>query len=215
MGKFIDLTGQRFGRLSVVERKENNKHCNTMWLCQCDCGNEHIVCGSNLRRGDTKSCGCFQREQTSMANYQHGHNCNYNISKTYQTWQHIIQRCNNSNHTSYKNYGGRGINVCDRWLKFENFLEDMGERPPNLTIDRVDNNEDYCKENCKWSTNKEQKRNTRRNILVTINGITKCLKDWCKIYKLNYNTIRSRLRLGWTPKEALELVPRKKGKKNV
>ncbi len=213
MGKFIDLMGQQFGRLIVIERKENDKGGRVRWLCQCKCGKDVIVQSGPLNSGATKSCGCLKQELLKLNphNLRHGHRTNSIISKTYKAWADMIQRCNNPNNTAYKNYGGRGICVCKAWMKFERFLQDMGERPPNLTLDRIDNNGDYCKENCRWTTIKEQRRNYRQNRLITINGITKCLIEWCEDQKLNYHTVWMRIyQYNWTPEEALELIPRKK-----
>ena len=214
MGHFIDLTWQKFGRLTAVGRVENDKLGSTRWLCQCSCGSSFIVVYSgNLRRNNTRSCGCL-RKDVAAKNCQlksiHSHARRGYRSKTYITWEQMRQRCNDSNASNYKNYGGRGIKVYQRWRSFENFLEDMGERPPGLTLDRIDNNGDYCKENCKWSTRKEQMRNFRNNRLITINGIAKCLAEHCEDRKLNYKTIHNRLQLGWTTEEAFELIPRKK-----
>jgi len=213
MGKLIDLTGQKFGRLTVVERVDNANDGHARWLCQCDCGKEKNINGRELRCGDTRSCGCLKKELMIQRNIQkniHGHSSNGIISKVYQVWSGIIQRCNNPNNKRYKDYGGRGIRVCEAWLKFENFIKDMGEKPEGLTLDRIDNNDDYCPENCRWATRKEQQRNTRINRLITINGITKCIAEWCEIRKLPYARVWQRIyNLYWTPKEALELTSRK------
>ena len=131
-------------------------------------------------------------------------------TSTYYTWRNMKNRCNNSNNKRYHDYGGRGIKACKRWLKFENFLADMGERPPGKTLDRIDNNKGYYKENCKWSTRKEQQRNMRNNRWITINNKTQCLMDWCKELNLKYNTIFTRLLRGWPVMEALEIVQRKR-----
>jgi len=136
-----------------------------------------------------------------MGKIKHGHA--YHNAKTliYLIWIAMKKRCNNPNDRGYKNYGGRGIKVCEAWLSFENFFEDMGERPPNMSLDRVDNNGDYCKENCKWSTRKEQNRNTRRSILITINGEIKSLPEWCGELGVEYNKARKRLYRGWPIEE--------------
>ena len=206
--KFIDLDGQRFGRLTVIRRNGISKDRYIKWLCQCECGQQLTVKSSSLKSGHTKSCGCLQKELVSQRSYKHGHKCRNKPSKTYIVWYNMIQRCNNPDNKHYKNYGGRGIKVYQRWLRFENFLEDMGEQLKGLTLDRIDNNGDYCPENCQWSTRTEQQRNKRTNRLITINGITKCLIGWCEYYGLKYQTVCNRLWRGWTPEEALEIVPR-------
>ena len=205
MGKFIDLTGQKFNRLIVIKRVENSNHGKVRWLCQCSCGQQTIVKGNNLKNGHTRSCGCLNKEILT----KHGH-ASYHKSKTYIIWDNIKQRCNNSNDRGYKNYGGRGIKMCEAWQNFENFLKDMGSKPEGMSIDRIDNNGDYCPENCKWSTTKEQIRNRRNTLLITINNITKALGEWCEIYQKPYNRTWVRLYNNWTPEEALELVPRRK-----
>jgi len=211
MGNFIDLTGQKFGRLTVVERVDNANDGHARWLCQCDCGKRVIIPGYCLTNHNTKSCGCLHREITRQINYSHGHSGD-DKSKTYATWKSMNRRCNNKNQKCYKNYGGRGIKVCEKWKKFEGFLQDMGERPPGKTLDRVNNDGNYCKENCRWATIKEQNRNSRNNRLITVDGITKCLIEHCEDRKLNYQLIYNRLRIGWTIEEALEIIPRKKQK---
>jgi len=144
MGKLINLTGQKFGRLIVVRRTDNDKYANLRWLCQCECGNEKIIRGSSLLDGSTKSCGCLHKEIMM----KHGHRLKNKTSRTYDAWHGIIQRCTNKNNKTWKHYGGRGIYVCGRWMKFENFLDDMGEVPSGLSIERVNNNRGYNKKNC-------------------------------------------------------------------
>lgn len=155
MGIKKDLTDQRFGRLVVKEEAGVNKQRYYMWKCQCDCGNFTIVNGSDLRDGHTKSCGCLAIEKAT----KHG----LAKMRAYSSWQDMIRRCNNPNATGYGNYGGRGIMVCDRWLKLENFIEDMGERPKRLTIERIDNNGNYEPGNCCWASYTDQLRNQRAN----------------------------------------------------
>lgn len=157
MGNKIDLINKRFGKLIVVEEAERKKDNKILWKCQCDCGNIAIIRGDCLRDGFSQSCGCLMRERSSKANKTHG------MHKTpeYKTWVGIKQRCNNPKEPNYKNYGIRGIEVCTRWLKFENFFEDMGKKPEGLTIERTNNNLGYFKENCVWATCTQQLRNQR------------------------------------------------------
>ena len=185
----------RFGRLTVIADVLGG------WLCECDCGQETIVTGTNLRSGNTASCGCLHRElQKSPKSHGMSNNRTYNI------WCNIIQRCTNPVNPSFKNYGGRGITVCQRWKNsFINFLEDMGECPSGLTIERKNNEKCYCANNCVWTTRKEQTRNTRRSKKFEINNEIKTLVEWCEFFGKPYFTVHARLRRGKTIYEALEI----------
>jgi len=185
MGKIIDLTGQKFGRLTVVSFAENRDH-RIYWNCLCECGNTSIVRGSDLKSGASTSCGCLRVEKTATTHATHGHSVEGNPSSTYHSWQQMKERCTNPNNKAYKNYGGRGITVCERWLdSFEHFLEDMGEKPSReYSIDRIDNSGNYCPENCQWSTRTEQQRNKRSNVHLTFNGETKLQGDWAKEWNI-------------------------------
>ncbi len=195
MSRCIDLTGERFGRLVVLKRVANNKHEQSMWACTCDCGKEKIMCGHDLKNSHTKSCGCLKKE--------HGHSARGEVSKTYTVWCSMIQRCINTNATGYHSYGGRGIIVCGSWLNsFENFLEDMGEVPEGYQIDRINNNGNYCKSNCRWATPKENSRNTRINRLITFNGKTQCLVEWAEELNIGISLLWYRLK-HWSIEKAL------------
>jgi hypothetical protein len=192
--KKADLTGERFGRLTVI--KQNGcKGPRKQWLCQCDCGGFRNVITSNLRCGHTRSCGCLWRE----LNKTHGKT----KTPTYVLWAAMLRRCNTKSHTGYSNYGARGIKVCERWNDFSNFLADMGERPEGLSIERLDNNGPYSPENCVWASRQEQSNNTRRNRMLSHNGQTRSVAQWAAILGCSEGTIRSRLRLGWSVATAL------------
>lgn len=154
----INLISERFGRLLVV-REGNRRGYKRYWVCMCDCGNETEVYQNSLKNGDTKSCGCYNKDKASARRTTHG----MSTSKIYRVWAGMIKRCTNPNDSHYIDYGGRGIKVCDRWLdSFENFYEDMGERPEGFTLDRVNNDKNYSPENCRWVTKEEQVRNQRK-----------------------------------------------------
>jgi hypothetical protein len=155
----IDIKkGEKFGKLTILKEIEKyispKGHPQRIFLCECECGNIKQIALGHLRKGITQSCGCFHKELLK----KHG----YSYDSIYKIWSDMKRRCLNSNCKAYKNYGGRGIKVCDRWLEsFNNFLEDMGERPEGLSIDRINNDGNYEPSNCKWATNKEQINNRR------------------------------------------------------
>jgi len=150
--KFLDLTSRKFGRLVVIQRAENDKWGSPCWLCRCDCKKIKIVRGAYLKNGVIRSCGCLFREGN---NIKHGYYRKGKVSKIYQSWRDMIKRCTNPNNASYQYYGGRGIKVCKRWINsFENFYKDMGKKPEGHQIDRINNNGNYCKSNCRWVTPK-------------------------------------------------------------
>lgn len=186
--KRLDVSGQRFSSLTAIQ-SAGMKGKQSLWLCYCDCGKECVVQLGNLRSGHTKSCGCLRSTATTNHKTTHGM---YGTS-TYNSWSSIITRCTNIKNHKYPDYGGRGIQVCDRWLIFENFLSDMGDRPLGTTIGRIDNNGNYIKENCEWQGNKTQARNKRNTRLFTFNNLTATLTEHCEILELNPSTVRSRL----------------------
>lgn len=155
-----NMVGIKCGRLVPITRTlENGPSGTARWLCICDCGNETTVLGTQLRNGAIRSCGCLRDEVAGRLSTKHGqHN-----SPEYIAWSSMHQRCTNPKNPRFIRYGARGISVCARWQVFQNFFADMGARPHGLSIDRINNDGDYCPENCKWSTNKEQMNNMSRN----------------------------------------------------
>jgi len=190
-----NLVGQKFGKLTVLKYAYNDSHGKKKWLCWCECGQKTIVSTSDLKGGHTKSCGC--------TNIKHGQKMGGKTSPTYISWYHMIDRCTNHDCPAYSNYGGRGILVCEEWLQFANFLKDMGERPPNYQIDRIDNTKGYYKENCRWTTPKQNSRNRRNNHTIEYNGTTKALIEWAEQIRVAADTIRSRINRGWSIEKTL------------
>lgn len=205
VGKFIDLTGQRFGNLVVVRQTSRGNRNRIRWLCVCDCKKEKVFLSSNLTSNHTRSCGCLLKEKTKQRFTKHGHTKNRETTIIYRIWADMIQRCINPNSKNYLRYGGRGITVCRRWEdSFENFLEDMGEAPRGLQLDRINNDKGYCKENCRWATRKEQARNTRTNRLIICFGKTQCIAAWSEETGILHETLRKRIYLlNWPIKKAL------------
>lgn len=204
----LNLTGLRFGRLTAISLYSTGG-IKRKWLCLCDCGKEHITTTGALRNGTTRSCGCYKSDCSRKMLTKHGNAVPGNHTPIYATWSGMKQRTSNSNHPDYRHYGGRGITVCERWSGnngFQNFIDDMGQRPAKHSIDRINVNGNYEPNNCRWATQSEQVRNTRQNDLITIDGITKCRQDWSNDYGVPSNTIHRRISvLGWTPKDAVTI----------
>jgi hypothetical protein len=189
-GKITDISGNLYGRLLVRGFHHKDEWRSPFWTCECSCGNVVVVCGKKLKSGHTQSCGCLRRELTSERAAIH----RMSKTSTYQIWSGMHTRCSNSNATRYDCYGGRGIRVCDRWNSFECFLQDMGERPEKMTIERIDNNGNYEPSNCCWATKKTQARNQRSNHRITYTGCTKTLVEWAEDTGLTYSALKCRIR---------------------
>jgi len=200
MGRIKDLTGMKFGRLTVIgfSHMKNGSY----WHCVCECGEKRIVQGVNLRIGKTKSCGCSLKDRQKLAaigakiaNTKHGES----KSRLYDIRIGMIQRCCNSNNPEYKYYGGRGITICNEWIEsYEAFRKWALENgyTDNLSIDRIDSNGNYEPSNCRWADTKTQSMNKRNTRNVTINGETKHLKEWAKIYGIAITTLYTRMKNG-------------------
>jgi hypothetical protein len=200
---FIDLAGRRFGRWLVVGLSGESVSRKPKWNCVCDCGTARAVLGGSLRSGKSASCGCLAREIARAAGDRtrtHG----MTHTSTYTIWMGMVARCHSPTAKDFPRYGAKGVTVCDRWREsFENFLADMGPRPAGLTLDRRENDKGYSPENCRWATYGEQVRNSRAVRLVTINGKTQCIKDWCDELGVRVGTYRGRRARGWSAERAL------------
>lgn len=205
MGEIIEMSGKRFGMLLVLGYDGRNKWGRANWKCQCDCGNEAIVDGNHLRSGDTQSCGCarFQKLKDGLR-FQHG------MSKTriYKKWYSMINRCRDVTDTRY---GGRGIKVCPRWTTFENFYTDMGNPPPEHTLDRRNNDGPYSPENCRWAVAIIQANNRRGNRRLTCRGKVQTIAEWSRESGIEQHAIKKRILRGW-PIEKSIFFPSRKNK---
>lgn len=197
MGAVIEISGQRFGRLTVLRRAPGFPRWKGKWLCRCECGGEKIARAPHLRAGRTASCGCIRKEVAAKLGASKATHGMFG-SAEYGVWGGLIDRCTNRSGKNWRNYGGRGITVCERWLKFENFLADMGRRPSaRHSIDRIDNDGHYEPGNCRWTTTRVQGRNRRTNVLYAYAGRTMPLCDWADESGINRLTFYWRFKHGW------------------
>jgi len=199
-----DLIGKKFGRWLVTSRAEYGES-GARWHCECECGTEKIVIQRTLIQGRSVSCGCYAREQRVKKLTRHGHNKEGKRTKTYNTWHHMKRRCKDKNHRNHKSYYDKGIKVCERWEDFTSFLEDMGERPEGKTLDRIDGDKGYHKENCRWATPKEQANNMSRNHYLEFNGEKLTISQWADKIGVKYVTLNTRIHRGWSVKRALTI----------
>lgn len=199
----IELTGKKFGRLLVLEQYPTLTY-QLKYRCLCDCGNVRIVGAQNLRIGMTQSCGCIQRERASSASLVHG----FSHTPVHNVWSHMKRRCSDEASPQYANYGGRGIKVCSRWDSFLNFLEDMGVPAEGMTLERIDNDGGYSKENCRWADKKDQANNRRSSRFIEFAGKRLTLAQWERENGLRAGQLHERLARGWSVEKALT-SPRK------
>lgn len=215
--RWIDISGNRYGRLTVLRMSGYNKHGQTTWHCLCDCGNELKVVDKHAltkKKTNTRSCGCLNLDKIRERNFRHGHATRENQDPLYKVYRGILTRCNNPKATHYEIYGGKGIKCL--WKTFMEFEKDMGNEyrklykgTRSISIERKDSNGNYCKENCTWASYKVQANNTSRNHNLTYKGETKTLTQWAKEIGSTQERIRARLKLGYTPELALNLPKQK------
>ena len=197
MGKPLNnLQGFRFGSLTVLQLGEKQRPTNgAWWLCLCDCGTQKNIPATDMVQGKINSCGCEHAERIANFNITHGKS----KSRTYKLWMAMRNRCDRIN----QDYSCRGIVYDERWKSFENFLEDMGEAPEGLSLDRIDCNGNYNKANCRWATREQQANNTRANVFLEYDGKKQTVAQWAKELGMKTDKLRSRLRYGWTIQRAL------------
>lgn len=194
----LELAGQKYGRWLVIEKGDLDSRGNVLWLCRCECGTERFVRGSEIYLGNSTSCGCTRR--------RHG----MTGSRTWKSWDAMKQRCLNPNSPDYPRYGAMGIKVCDRWLKIDEFLADMGERPEGKTIDRIDNSGNYEPGNCRWATASEQQFNKRSNLKLEYQGQIRSIVDLSNESGVPLKVLRWRLEHDWDLPRALKSPVRPK-----
>jgi hypothetical protein len=199
---FRDKTGQSFGFWTVLGFSGRDNQNATVWLCKCVCGTERNVVVGSLMKGRSKSCGCQQYIVTSEKNTKHG----MAGTPTYKSWHAMLQRCEGKG--DHKSYLKRNITVCEEWFDFNVFLADMGIRPKNKTLDRIDNTKGYSKDNCRWATNYQQMNNRTNTVYVTVDQETMAISDACRKYKIGISCARHRLNRGMSHEETFKTPTR-------
>lgn len=207
-----DLAGLKFGRLFVLRRVGSNSRGISTWLCSCECGGEKVVDADCLKRGSTASCGCLALEQRKEAAQRKCHDLSRSKKpKERMAWESMLRRCYDPKHPSFNRYSTRGIVVCDSWREsFAAFYADMGDAPKGTTLDRIDNNLGYSKENCRWADMTVQGNNRGNNISITFAGKTMNLSQWARETGIRPNTLHRRLTSGWSVERMLTQPPSKK-----
>lgn len=208
----LDLLGQRFGKLTITAllgKRQVGKERRDCCRVRCDCGQEFQAIIKALRSGNTRSCGCLRKDTLT----RHGGTKGKKFTGAYGSWADMMKRCLNPNAKQFLNYGGRGIGVCERWQCFDNFLADMGQRPPDTSLDRINNEGNYEPGNCRWATRVQQNRNTRQNQYIEFNGERLCITEWAVRMGIGPGTVRYRIRQGWPTELALTARPSFKHRK--
>lgn len=213
MGNMIDLSGQRFGRLTVLCLGQKLPNGLSTWVCKCDCGKVKEVRGALLRKGTTRSCGCLGRESVAESNRRR-RVCRDGEERLHNIWALMKYRCNTESSPDYPLYGARGVTVCPEWMSsfaaFRDWALANGYRD-DLTIDRRKNDGNYCPENCRWATAAEQARNRRDNVFIELDGERKTVSEWAREYGIEPSTIYRRLKCGWDAEDAVKMPPQRKG----
>lgn len=200
MSRIIDLTGKRFGKLTVVKRVESATNGSSQWLCRCDCGNEIVLPYYTLKRRTRDNCGCIEKPHF---NTKHGGS----NTALYNMWKLMIYRCENPKNNAYKYYGARGLSVCEEWHDFLVFKKWVDDTKPDgeYTLDRIDNNKGYSPSNCRWASKSTQANNRRSNVQIDYNGETHNLMEWSSILGFDYKRVHNRMyKLGWTFEQAIQ-----------
>ena len=201
------------GRLTQIGQGFRGENKRRVAVFQCSCGEKKVAVTEKVKSGKTVSCGCYHRESISKRSARHGYTKAGGDRKEYSAWVNMIQRCCNERNERYPRYGGRGISVCERWIdSVENFISDMGECSEGMSIERINNNGNYEKDNCRWATDTEQARNRRTNRRITFSGESLCCAEWAERCGVNVDTLRDRFSAGWSVEKALTTPARKKNK---
>lgn len=207
--KHILMPGMVVGRLTLVSESRNERG-DLVWFCNCECGNTKVVLRGCLISKNTRSCGCLMVDRPKELHTTHGDTVNRKTTAEFRIHHGMMNRCYLKSEKHYSSYGGRGIVVCDRWHDFKNFLEDMGRRPSrNHSLDRIDNNGNYEKDNCRWATRIEQANNTRRNRFLEFNGENLTIANWARKLNIPDNILSYRLSKGWSAEDTLTTLPEK------
>lgn len=215
MAKYKDISGEKFGKLAAISYSHSDGHGHAIWLVQCDCGKEFLIKQNSLQSGNSKSCGCSRVEFIRRGIQKHGFASFKKEQRFYRIYRKIVARCGDNSQHLFERYGGRGIKCL--WESFEQFRDDMYESylahvskygEKNTLIDRINNDGNYCKENCKWNTYRDQSRNTSRNRVLTFRGVSMCLQDWSLRAGINNSTLTGRLNRGWSVEKSLTIPVR-------